>query len=145
MHNDVAAWQLDIFGVESPVVVTGTRPDPLPNPSQWSESVLDGMADALYHFACDRRKNDELPESITDSAKMLGHRLRPRQKARFDMADYKATLGWIMGFWEGAVPYKHVCEVGGVPVEWLQNFILDNPLLKRDMEEVRRECFGSLL
>jgi hypothetical protein len=61
------------------------------------------------------------------------------------MADYKATLGWIMTFWNGAVSYEYVCRVHGVDPEILQEVILNNPLLRRDMEEVRRDFFGTLL
>ena len=50
-----------------------------------------------------------------------------------------------MEFWNGALPYRFVCQINGVDPEILQDVILSNPLLRRDMEEVRRECFGTLL
>jgi hypothetical protein len=145
MQTNVAAWQLDIFGDESPIVVNVTKPDPLPDPSQWSAQVRDKMADAVIDFATDSRKGDNMPESLMDCCELISDRLRPKQKLRFEMADYKATLGWIMTFWDGAVPYEYVCRVNGVDPEWLQDFILETPLLKRDMEEVRRDFFGTLL
>ena len=74
---------------------------------------------------------------------LLSERLKNRKK--LDVDDYKATLGWVMGFWDGALPYRYVCSINGVDPEILQDVITSNPLLKRDMEEVRCECFGTLL
>ena len=39
-----------------------------------------------------------MPESLMDCCVLISDRLRPKQKLRFEMADYKATLGWIMTF-----------------------------------------------
>jgi hypothetical protein len=145
MQTNVAAWQLDMFGSASPIIVTPTKPDPLPDPAYWNEEVRNKMADALIDLAADSRRGDSMPESLMDCCVLISDRLRPKQKLRFEMADYKATLGWIMTFWNGAVSYEYVCRVHGVDPEILQEVILNNPLLRRDMEEVRRDFFGTLL
>lgn len=145
MQTNVAAWQLDMFGGEAAIVVTPAKPDPLPDPIDWSQDIRDQMADALIDLATDSRRGDKMPESLMDCCVLLSDRLRPKQKARFEMEDYRATLGWIMEFWNGGVSYDYVCRVNGVDPEFLQEIILNNPLLKRDMEEVRRNCFGTLL
>lgn len=143
MKQDVAAWQLDIFGGEAtPVLVVQPRPDPLPDPQYWSPSVREAMIDALISMARDSRRGDRMPESLMDCATMLSERLR---NAKLDVDDYRATLGWIMGYWAGALPYGHVCRVNGIDPEAMQQVILDTPLLARDLEELRRMYFGSLL
>ncbi len=45
-----------------------------------------------------------------DCATMLSERLR---NVKLDIGDYHATLGWIMGYWHGALPYEYVCRVNG--------------------------------
>jgi len=145
MHNDVAAWQLDIFGNESPIVVAHAKSEPLPDPQYWSESVMEKMVDALVSLATDSRRGDSMPESLMDCCTLLSDRLKPKRKKRFELEDYRATLGWIMGFWDGALSYDYVCKVNGVDPEFLQDIIMSNALLKRDMEEVRHDTFGSLL
>ena len=145
MHNDVAAWQLDIFGDESPIVVAHAKSEPLPDPQYWSESVMEKMVDALVSLATDSRRGDSMPESLMDCCTLLSDRLKPKRKKRFELEDYRATLGWIMGFWSGALSYDYVCKVNGVDPEFLQDIIMSNALLKRDMEEVRHDTFGSLL
>jgi hypothetical protein len=142
METHVAAWQLDMFGESSPVIVTPPRPDPLPDPSLWSESVRAKMVDALISLASDSRRGDSMPESLMDCADLISERLRNR---KIDVEDYRATLGWIMGFWDGALPYVYVCNVNGVDPEILQDVILSTPLLARDLCELRRMCFGTLL
>ncbi|WP_028214401.1 hypothetical protein [Paraburkholderia mimosarum] len=143
MKRDVAAWQLDIFGGEAtPVLVVQPKPDPLPDPQYWSASVREAMIDALISLARDSRRSDRMPESLMDCAAMLSERLR---NVKVDADDYCATLGWIMGYWSGALPYEHVCSVNGIGPETMQQVILDTPLLARDLEELRRLCFGSLL
>lgn len=143
MKPEVAAWQLDIFGGEAtPVLVVPPRPDPLPDPHLWSASVREGMVDALISLARDSRRGDRMPESLMDCATMLSERLR---NVKLDPDDYRATLGWIMGYWEGALSYEHVCRVNGIDPETLQAAIMDTPLLARDLVELRRICFGSLL
>jgi hypothetical protein len=143
MKRDVAAWQLDIFGGEATaVLVVQPKPDPLPNPQYWSASVREAMVDALISLARDSRRGDRMPESLMDCAVMLSERLR---NVKLDFEDYRATLGWIMGYWHGALPYTHVCSVNGIDPETMQQVILDTPLLARDLEELRRIYLGSLL
>ncbi|MEX3900844.1 MULTISPECIES: hypothetical protein [Paraburkholderia] len=142
METHVAAWQLDMFGDSSPVVVPPPKPDPLPDPHLWSESVRAKMVDALISLASDSRSGDNMPESLMDCADLLSERLRNR---KIDVDDYRATLGWIMGYWHGALPYLYVCKVNGVDPEILQDAILSTPLLLRDLREVQRVCFGTLL
>ncbi|TCK32496.1 hypothetical protein B0G84_8301 [Paraburkholderia sp. BL8N3] len=144
MHTDVAAWQLDMFGaLPAPVTRVLAKPDPLPDPQFWSEAVKDKMVEALISLATDSRRGDNMPESLMDCAALLSERLKNRKK--LDLDDYRATLGWVMEFWDGALPYRFVCQINGVDPEILQDAILSNPLLKRDMEEVRRDSFGTLL
>ncbi|ADG20606.1 hypothetical protein [Paraburkholderia atlantica] len=142
METHVAAWQLDMFGDSSPVLVTTPRPDPLPDPQFWSATVRDRMVDALISFASDSRRGDTMPESLMDCAALLSDRLCNR---KLDVDDYRATLGWIMGYWDGALPYLFVCGVSGVNHEILQDAILDTPLLAHDLRELQRMCFGTLL
>jgi len=143
MQNEGTAWQLDMFGGPSAIVPAIVKPEPLPDPRFWSEGVMDKMVDALVSFATDSRRGDNMPESLMDCCTLLSERLKSRKK--LDVADYKATLGWVMGFWDGALPYRYVCSINGVDPEILQDVITSNPLLRRDMEEVRCECFGTLL
>ncbi|MGF6812748.1 hypothetical protein OKW30_007965 [Paraburkholderia sp. Clong3] len=142
METHVAAWQLDMFGDSSPVVVTPPKPDPLLDPQFWSDEVRAKMVDALISFASDSRRGDNMPDSLMDCADLLSDRLRNR---KIDVDDYRATLGWIMRYWDGALPYVYVCKVNGVDPEILQDVILGTPLLLRDLHEVRRMCFGTLL
>jgi hypothetical protein len=143
MKSEVAAWQLDIFGGEATrVLAVPPKIDPLPDPQYWSASVREAMVDALVSLARDSRRGDRVPESLMDCATMLSERLR---NVRIDVDDYRATLGWIMGFWSGALPYEHVCSVNGIDPETMQQVILDTPLLARDLEELRRISFGSLI
>jgi hypothetical protein len=143
MQNEVTAWQLDMFGGPSAIVPATVKRDPLPDPQFWSNSVIDKMVDALVSLATDSRRGDNMPESLMDCCTLFSERLRNKKK--FDADDYRATLGWVMGFWEGALPYRYVCSINGIDPEILQDIIMSNPLLKRDMEEVRWECFGTLL
>lgn len=142
METHVAAWQLDMFGESSPVIVIPPKPDPLPDPHLWSESVRAKMVDALISLASDSRRGDNMPESLMDCADLLSERLRNR---KVDVEDYRATLGWIMGHWDGALPYVFVCKVNGVDPEILRDVILSTPLLARDLHELQRMCFGTLL
>ncbi|HDR8934445.1 TPA: hypothetical protein QDB15_006240 [Burkholderia vietnamiensis] len=142
METHVAAWQLDIFGGENPVVLSPPKPDPLPDPQHWSASAREQMIDALISLACDSRRGDRMPESLMDCANLLSERLRNR---KIDIDDYFATLGWIMGYWHGALPYAYVCGVNGIDPETMQDVILNTPLLARDLGELKRICFGSLL
>jgi hypothetical protein len=109
----------------------------------WSEAVKDKMVDALISLATDSRRGDNMPESLLDCAVLFSERLKNRKK--MELEDYRATLGWVMEFWNGALPYRFVCQINGVDPEILQDVILSNPLLRRDLQEVRRECFGTLL
>ncbi|OUL91150.1 hypothetical protein [Paraburkholderia hospita] len=144
METEIAAWQLDMFGGELPVVVRSPlKPDPLPDPQFWSEAVREKMVDALVSLARDSRRGDNMPESLADCCALISERIRNCKK--IDLEDYRATLGWVMEFWDGALPYRYVCEISGYPPDTLQDIIMENPLLRRDMEEVRRSCFGSLL
>ncbi|WGS55096.1 hypothetical protein LFL96_34665 (plasmid) [Paraburkholderia sp. D15] len=142
MNPHAAAWQLDMFGESSPVVTPPIKPDPLPDPHLWSESVRERMVDALISLASDSRRGDSMPESLMDCATLLSERLRNR---RIDVADYRATLGWIMGYWDGALPYVYVCKVSGVDPETMQDVIMSTPLLARDLAELKAMCLGTLL
>lgn len=142
MEPHVAAWQLDMFGESSPVIVTPPKPEPLPDPHLWSDAVREQMVDALISLASDSRRGDSMPESLMDCADLLSERLRNR---KIDVDDYRATLGWIMGYWDGALPYFYVCKVNGVDPEIMQDVILSTPLLERDLRELQRMCFGTLL
>ena len=143
MKRDVAAWQLDIFGGEAtPVLAVQPKLDPLPDPQYWRASVREAMIDALILLSLDSRRGDRVPESLADCATMLGER---RRNVKIDVDDYRATLGWIMGYWDGALSYKEVCKRSGVNPETLQDTILETPIFARDLEELRRLCFGSLL
>lgn len=141
-HTQVAAWQLDFFGEELPVLATRRKPDPLPDPHLWSESVREKMVDALISLARDSRRGDKMPESLKDCASMLSDRLCNR---KVDVDDYRATLGWMMGYWDGALPFSYVCAVSGIDPESIQYEILENALLARDLAELRQMCFGTLL
>ncbi|MFL9876497.1 hypothetical protein [Paraburkholderia megapolitana] len=142
MQPHVAAWQLDMFGDATRVVAAVARPDPLPDPHLWGEAVREKMVDALISLASDSRRGDRMPESLMDCAELLSDRLCNR---RLDANDYRATLGWIMGYWYGALPYLYVCRVNGVDPEILQDAILTTPLLARDLKELRQMCFGTLI
>ncbi|MFC0403149.1 hypothetical protein [Paraburkholderia rhizosphaerae] len=142
MEAHVAAWQLDIFGDASPVLVQTHKPDPLPDPHLWSTAVREKMIDALISLASDSRRGDRMPESLMDCATLLSERLR---NAKIDVGDYNATLGWIMGYWYGALPYVYVCRVNGIDPETMQDVILTTPLLAQDLRALRSRCFGTLL
>jgi hypothetical protein len=142
METHVAAWQLDMFGEPSPVHKITPKADPLPDPHLWSESVRDKMVDAVISLARDSRRGDSMPESLMDCAYVLRDRLLNK---KLDATDYAATLGWIMGYWDGAVPYLHVCKVSGTDEECLRDVILNNALLSRDLRELQRVCFGTLV
>jgi hypothetical protein len=144
MENEIAAWQLDMFGGASPIAAPPpAKIDPLPDPQFWSEGVREKMVDALVSLAADSRRGDNMPEALADCCALISERIRNRKK--MDMEDYRATLGWVMEFWDGALPYRYICAISGYPADTLQDVIMNNPLLKRDMEDVRRSCFGSLL
>jgi len=83
-----------------------------------------------------------MPESLMDCADMLSQRLRG---VEMDWEDYRATLGWIMGYWCGALPYVYVCRVNGVDPETLQDVVLSNSLLKTDLERVKFQTYGTLI
>ncbi len=137
-----SGWQLDFFGEETAIVVPPPKIDPLPDPSLWSEEVRGKMIDALISLACDSRRGDNMPESLIDCAEMLRARMRSRP---LDLEEYSMSLGWIFGYWNGALPYTYVCSVSGVNPETLQDVILNHARLRADLEEVRRMSCGSLL
>jgi hypothetical protein len=143
MQTEITAWQLDMFGDPSPMVTVAPKADPLPDPQFWSEAVRNKMIDALISLGTDSRRGDKMPESLMDCCTLLSERLKNRKKLELD--DYRATLGWVMEFWDGALPYRYVCMINGVDPDILQDVIMSNPLLRRDMEEVRRNSFGTLL
>ncbi|MBU6486221.1 MAG: hypothetical protein KGQ57_00160 [Burkholderiales bacterium] len=142
METNVAAWQLDMFGDSSPVYIPTPKPDPLPDPHLWSEAIRAKMVDALISFASDSRRGDNMPESLMDCADLLSDRLR---NCKLNVDDYRATLGWIMGYWDGALPYEYVCKINGVDPETMQDVIMSTPLLARDLRELKTMCFGTLL
>ena len=144
MEQHVAAWQLDIFGDPSPVLIQPPKPDPLPDPPLWSTAVRDRMVDAPISLARDSRRGDSMPESLMDCAALLSERLR---NVKIDIGDYNATLGWIMGYWEGAVSYEYVCTHGRIRVspDFFRDVIYENALLTRDLRELQDLVFGRLL
>ncbi|WP_020424035.1 hypothetical protein [Cupriavidus sp. WS] len=142
MDQTPSGWQLDFFGEATAILVSPPKVEPLPDPSLWSESVREQMIDALISLACDSRRGDNTPESLIDCAEMLRARI---QKKPIDLEDYSMTLGWIFGYWNGALPYAYVCSVSGVDPEMMQDVILNHAVLSRDLNEVRRLCCGSLL
>ncbi|MGX6566058.1 hypothetical protein [Cupriavidus necator] len=142
METTTAGWQLDFFGEAAAIVVLPPKLDPLPDPSLWSEAVREQMVDALISLACDSRRGDNMPESLIDCAEMLRARMRNRP---LDLEEYSMTLGWIFGYWNGALPYSYVCAVSGVDPETLQDVILNHARLRHDLDAVRRLCCGSLL
>ncbi|WP_454754742.1 hypothetical protein [Cupriavidus necator] len=142
METTTAGRQLDFFGEAAAIVLPPPKLDPLPDPSLWSEAVREKMVDALISLACDSRRGDNMPESLIDCAEMLRARMRNRP---LDPEEYSMTLGWIFGYWNGALPYTYVCAVSGVDPETLQDVILNHGRLRRDLEAVRRLRCGSLL
>lgn len=142
MEIATAGWQLDFFGEAAAIVAPPPKVDPLPDPSLWSESVREKMVDALISLACDSRRGDNMPESLLDCAELLRSRIRSKP---LDLEEYSMTLGWIFGYWDGALPYQYVCAVSGVSHEVLQDVILNNARLRADLDGVRRLCCGSLL
>ncbi|CAG9180291.1 hypothetical protein LMG23992_04203 [Cupriavidus laharis] len=142
MEMQTAAWQLDFFGDVAPVKTIPPKRDPLPDPIHWSDGVREQMVDALISLACDSRRGDNLPESLADCADMLRARMEGRA---VEKEDYDMTLGWIFGYWDGALPYAYVCAVTGVSPEVLQDIILNHSRLRRDLAEVRGMRCGSLL
>lgn len=138
-----SAWQLDFFGEPIAVCITPkAKPDPLPDPFLWSEGVREQMVDALITLAMDSRKGDSMPESLMDCAELLSQRLR---NVDIDFGDYIATLGWIMGYWGGALPYEFVCRANAVDPETLQDVILTTPLLKADLDRLKARSYGTLI
>ncbi|TWG87979.1 hypothetical protein L602_001500001120 [Cupriavidus gilardii J11] len=142
MNTVATRWQLDLFGEAAAIALPPPKADPLPDPSLWSEAVREKMVDALISLACDSRRGDNMPESLIDCAEMLRARMRGRP---LDKQEFHNTLGWIFGYWNGAVPYRYVCAVSGVNPETLQDVILNHARLRSDLEEVRRTSCGSLL
>ena len=142
MNTNAVAWQLDFFGDAAAVTPTQHKQDPLPDPAYWSDSVKEKMVDALISLACDSRRGDNMPESLIDCADMLRARMRG---TLYDLEDYRMTLGWIFHYWDGALPYLYVCAVTGVNHEVLQDVILNQPRLKKDLDELRHSFCGTLL
>ncbi|MBY4898663.1 hypothetical protein [Cupriavidus sp. AU9028] len=142
MNTLATGCQFDLFGEAALVAIPPYKPDPLPDPSHWSEAVREKMVDALISLACDSRRGDNMPESLIDCADLLRARIRNRH---LDHEELRMTLGWIFGYWDGALPYRYVCAVSGVNPETLQDVILNNARLRSDLDEVRRMCCGSLL
>ena len=142
MQNILVGHQFDIFGGVAPIFRIVPNRDPLPDPSVWSEPVREKMVDALLSLACDSRRGDKMPESIMDCATMLGERMRG---VNVDREDYMATLGWIMGYWDGALPYQYVCAVNAIDPELLQDLIYGSQTLSRDLRELQRMRCGTLL
>jgi hypothetical protein len=142
MQTIIVGHQLDIFGDAAPVLVLVPNPDPFPEPRLWSTSVKEKMVDAVLSLACDSRRGDTMPESILDCALLLRERMHG---VRVDTPDYQATLGWIMGYWNGAVPYRYVCAIHAIDPETLQDVIFNHALLKRDLAELQRIRCGTLI
>lgn len=142
MEITPVGWQLDFFGDAAAITVPPPKVEPLPDPRHWGVSVREKMVDALISLACDSRRGDNMPESLIDCAEMLRSRMKNRA---LDPEDYAMTLGWIFGYWNGALPYTYVCAISAVDPETLQDVILNHPRLARDLDEVRRLRYGALL
>lgn len=142
METNTAGWQLDFFGEAAAIVASRSKKPNAPAPAFLDESVRERMVDALISFACGSRHGVNMPESLLDCAKLLRHRIRNETVDRKDLA---MTIGWIFGYWDGAIPYAYVCEISGVSPEVLRDVILSNARLKTDHEVVKRQCYGALL
>ncbi|WP_454056665.1 hypothetical protein [Cupriavidus sp. Marseille-Q8015] len=144
MEPTHAGWQLDFFGEATAIVAA---PQAIEQPHTADDPALDEalrerLTDALIYLACGSRHGVNMPESLLDCAKLL------RQRIRNETVDHKElsmTIGWIFGFWDGAIPYTYVCEISGVSPEVLQDVVLGNARLTAVLEEVKRQCYGSLL
>nr|WP_315591832.1 hypothetical protein [uncultured Cupriavidus sp.] len=142
METSTAGCQLDFFGDAATIVASRSKVRPPPDPTLQDESVRERMVDALISFACGSRHGVNMPESLLDCAKLLRNRI---QNETVDRKELSMTIGWIFGYWDGAIPYTYVCEISGVSPEVLQDVILTNVRLKADYDEVKRLCYGALL
>lgn len=142
MESTTAGWQLDFFGEAAAIVASRSKAIPPPDPVLKDESVRERLVDALISFACGSRHGVNMPESLLDCAKLLRERIR---NEAVDRKELSMTIGWIFGYWDGAIPYKYVCEISGVSPEVLQDVILCNARLKADHDKVRHQCYGALL
>lgn len=144
METTLAGWQLDFFGEAAAIVAPPPSIEPRPDAEATAsdESLRDRLADALIDLACGSRHGVNMPESLLDCAKLLRQRIR---NETVDLKELSMTIGWIFGFWDGAIPYTYVCEISGVSPDVLQDVVLGNARLKAALEEVKRQCYGSLL
>lgn len=142
MESNTAGWQLDFFEEAAAIVIAPRKAEPLPTPVPENDSIKEKMVDALIDLACGSRHGMNMPESLLDCCKLLRNRIENKW---VDKRDYDMTLGWIFGYWDGAIPYTYVCEVSGVSTDVLQDVVLSNRRLKSDLEEVRRLPYGTLI
>ncbi|WP_354678982.1 hypothetical protein, partial [Cupriavidus plantarum] len=100
MKTTTAGWQLGIFGDATAIVarapVARSRKDPM------DDALRERLTDALIELACGSRHGVNMPESLLDCAKLL--RLRICNE-KVDRKELFMTIGWIFGFWDGAIPY----------------------------------------
>ncbi|WP_244789467.1 hypothetical protein [Cupriavidus pauculus] len=142
METRKAGWQLDFFGEAAAIIIAHPKPDPQSDASDQTEAVKERLVDALIDLACGSRHGTNMPESLLDCCKLLRARI---ENQWVDKHDYYMTLGWIFGYWDGAIPYSYVCDVSGVSTDVLQDVVLSNRRLKADLEEVRHLSYGTLL
>ncbi|CAG9186915.1 hypothetical protein [Cupriavidus pampae] len=143
METTTAGWQLDFFGEAAAIIA----PPPAIESDAAEDTVVDEslrerLADALIDLACGSRHGVNMPESLLDCAKLLRQRIRNES---VDLKELSMTIGWIFGFWDGAIPYTYVCEISGVSPEVLQDVILGNARLMAVLDDVKRQRYGSLL
>lgn len=138
METLTAGWQQDFFGEAAAIVIKPRKTEP----SSMPEPVKERLVDALIDLACGSRHGTNMPESLLDCCKLLRARIENKW---VDKRDYDMTLGWIFGYWDGAIPYAYVCEVSGVSTDVLQDVVLSNRRLRADLEEVKRLPYGSLI
>lgn len=140
METTNAGWQLDFFGeataIVAPPPTDRSRREPV------DESLRERLTDALIDLACGSRNGVNMPESLLDCAKLFRECIR---NEAVDRKELFMTIGWIFGFWDGAIPYKYVCDISGVSPDVLQDVVFGHARLTAVLEEVKRQCYGSLL
>lgn len=134
-HRFIDPRQMDLFAAAFQVAVESQEQarDFLNDPKGWSEEVRDQMVNGMLLFAVDT-VDGTVPAILMDCAKMLADRLNKR---KLDLDDYFATIGWIVGDWNGGLPYRFVCKVSGVDPDILKGVVYESPLLHRDLIELQ--------
>ncbi|CAG9186009.1 hypothetical protein [Cupriavidus pampae] len=140
METTNAGWQLDFFGEATAIVAR--RPAARSRRDPMDDALRERLTDALIELACGSRHGVNMPESLLDCAKLLRLRIRNEE---VDRKELFMTIGWIFGFWDGAIPYTYVCEISGVSPEVLQDVVLGNAGLTVVLNQVKHQCYGALL